>query len=37
MGDVALSDAASFYDGVVVQRLVDAAQESHRRGASIQL
>lgn len=37
VGDTTLVDAASFYDGVVVQRLVDAAQESHRRGASIQL
>ncbi len=36
-GDVTLADAASFYDGLVVQRLVDAVQESHKRGATVQL
>jgi predicted dehydrogenase len=30
MGDVALPDAASFYDGLVVQRALDAIRRSHR-------
>ena len=37
MGETALPDAASFYDGLVVQRALDAVRESHRTGAWVQL
>jgi len=32
MGEVLLDDAASFYDGLVVQRALDSARRSHHRG-----
>lgn len=32
MGEVLLDDAASFYDGLVVQRALDAARRSHQNG-----
>ena len=32
MGEVMLDDAASFYDGLVVQRAMDAARRSHQQG-----
>jgi hypothetical protein len=37
MGDAVLPDAASFYDGLVVQRIMDAVRESHAKRAWITL
>lgn len=37
MGEVLLDDAASFYDGLVVQRGLDAARAAHRNGAWVRL
>jgi predicted dehydrogenase len=37
MGEVLLDDAASFYDGLVVQRAIDAARAAHQNGAWIGL
>ena len=37
MGDVMLPDAASFYDGLVVQRMLDAAQNAHREKVWVRL
>lgn len=36
-GETVVADAASFYDGLVVQRMLDAVRESHRRSAWVQL
>ena len=33
MGETLLADAASFYDGLVVQRALDAARSAHQTGA----
>jgi hypothetical protein len=33
MGETMLNDAASFYDGLVVQRVLDAARRSHAQKA----
>jgi predicted dehydrogenase len=37
MGEVLLADAASFYDGLVVQRAIDAARVAHQNGAWLRL
>jgi predicted dehydrogenase len=37
MGEVLLDDAASFYDGLVVQRGLDAARAAHQSGTWIRL
>jgi predicted dehydrogenase len=37
MGEVMLDDAASFYDGLVVQRGLDAARMAHQSGAWLKL
>lgn len=37
MGEVLLSDAASFYDGLSVQRALDAARAAHQNGAWLRL
>jgi predicted dehydrogenase len=37
MGEVMLDDAASFYDGLVVQRALDAARAAHQNGAWLKL
>lgn len=37
MGETALPEAASFYDGLVVQRALDAVRQSHRDNAWVQL
>lgn len=37
MGEVLLDDAASFYDGLVVQRALDAARAAHRNGEWVRL
>ncbi len=37
MGEVLLNDAASFYDGLVVQRALDAARAAHQNGSWVKL
>lgn len=37
MGEVQISEAASFYDGLVVQRVMDAVHKSHREGSWVRL
>jgi predicted dehydrogenase len=37
MGETQLAEAASFYDGLVVQRVMDAVQRSHREQAWVRL
>ncbi len=37
MGEVLLDDAASFYDGLVVQRALDAARAAHQSGEWVKL
>lgn len=37
MGDIAIPDAASFYDGLVVQRLVDAVRRSHKENGAVRM
>jgi predicted dehydrogenase len=37
MGEVLPADAASFYDGLVVQRALDAARTAHQNGAWLRL
>jgi hypothetical protein len=37
MGEVLPSDAASFYDGLVVQRALDAARAAHQNGTWVRL
>ena len=37
MGEVLLDDAASFYDGLVVQRALDAARAAHQNGEWVKL
>jgi predicted dehydrogenase len=37
MGEVLLDDAASFYDGLVVQRAIDAARVAHQNGSWLRL